>query len=166
MKKITLILAVVLFASCQKDKVGYVDNVKLIDGYKEKQAVDKKYESKQAMFAKKSDSIGQLYQAEAERLQDELTRLSERQRNEKIGEYTQRRDFVTRQLEQELQLIQAQGQEEMDTLIKKVRRTIKKYGKDNGYTYILSGGDGGSVLYGDEANDLTEEILLVLNKQE
>ena len=166
MKKITLILAIALFASCQKDKVGYVDNVKLIDGFKDKQAVDKKYEAKQAQFAKKSDSIGQIYQAEAERLQAELARLSERQRNEKIGEYTQRRDFVTRQLEQELQLIQAQGQEEMDTLIQKVRKTIKKYGEDNGYTYILSGGEGGSVLYGAEVNNLTEELLKVLNKEE
>ena len=166
MKKIGLILAVVLLAACQKDKMAYVVNVKLFEDLNEKKAVDKKFEGKQTQFAKKRDSIGSLYQIEGERLQAELARLSQKEQNQRIEDYTKRRELVSRQLEQELQLIQAQGREEMDSLISKVRKTIKQYGEDNGYTYILSGGEGGSVLYGQEAMDITEEILAVLNKEE
>lgn len=165
MKKVALIFAVILFASCQKEKIAYVDNVKLFEGINEKEALDKKYETKQAQFTKKSDSIAQLYQFEAQRLQGELQRLSQKEQNEKIEEYTKRRDLISRQLEQELQLIQAQGKEEMDSLVQKVRRKIEKYGVDNGYSYILSGGEGGSVLYGKEAMDITEQVLEVINQE-
>ena len=51
--------------------------------------------------------------------------------------------------------MQTMGQVEMDSLVNKVKREIKAYGKANGYTYILGGGDGGGVLYGTEGQDLT-----------
>ena len=51
----------------------------------------------------------------------------------------------------------------MDSLVKKVKKEIRAYGKANGYTYILGGGEGGSVLYGEEANNLTDVILKILN---
>jgi outer membrane protein len=51
----------------------------------------------------------------------------------------------------------------MDSLVKKVKKEIKAYGEANGYTYILGGGDGGSVIYGDETNDVTDAILKILN---
>ena len=47
--------------------------------------------------------------------------------------------------------------------VKKVKKEIRAYGKDNGYTYILGGGEGGSVIYGDEAKDVTDAILKILN---
>jgi len=51
----------------------------------------------------------------------------------------------------------------MDSLVSKVKREVKAYGKANGFSYVLGGGDGGSVLYGTDANDLTEDILKILN---
>ena len=59
--------------------------------------------------------------------------------------------------------MQQTGQAEMDSLVRKVKKEIRAYGKANGYTYILGGGEGGSVIYGDEANDLTDAILKILN---
>jgi len=67
------------------------------------------------------------------------------------------------QLQQEEQLLQLEGQTEMDSIVNKVKKEIKAFGKSNAYTYILGGGDGGSVLYGTEANDLTNEITKILN---
>ena len=50
-------------------------------------------------------------------------------------------------------------------LVKKVKKEVVAFGKANGYTYILGGGDGGSVLYGTDANDVTDEILKILNEK-
>ena len=52
----------------------------------------------------------------------------------------------------------------MDSVITQVRKTIREYGEANGYRYILTGGEGGSVLYGDKADDITSEILQILNE--
>ena len=90
--------------------------------------------------------------------------MSQTKAQEEYGMLQQRGQFMGQQLQQEEQQIQLEGQAEMDSLISKVKKEINGYGKSNGYTYILSGGDGGSVLYGAETKDLTQEILKILNE--
>ena len=51
----------------------------------------------------------------------------------------------------------------MDSLVSKVKKEIKAYGKSNGYSFILTGGDGGSVLYGTEGHNVTDAIVKILN---
>lgn len=75
----------------------------------------------------------------------------------------QRGQQIGQQLQMEDQQLQAEGQTQMDSVVSKVKEEIRSYGKANGYTYILGGGDGGSVLYGTDANDLTNEIVKLLN---
>ena len=89
--------------------------------------------------------------------------MSQAKAQEEYGIMQQRGQFIGQQLQQEDQLLQAAGQTEMDSIVSKVKKEIKAYGKANGYTYILGGGDGGSVLYGTEVNDLTDEIVKILN---
>ncbi|MBT8181393.1 MAG: OmpH family outer membrane protein, partial [Eudoraea sp.] len=82
---------------------------------------------------------------------------------EEYGLLQQRGQFIGQQLQQEEQQMQSEGQTEMDSLISRVKKEISGYGKSNGYTYILSGGEGGSVLYGTDTKDLTQDILKILN---
>lgn len=89
--------------------------------------------------------------------------MSQKNAQEEYSQLQQRGQFVGQQLQQEEQQLQQNSQAEMDTLVKKVKKEIREYGKANGYTYILGGGDGGSVLYGEEAKDLTDVILTILN---
>ena len=89
--------------------------------------------------------------------------MSQKNAQEEYAQLQQRGQQIGQQLQQEEQQLQQKGQAEMDTLVRKVKKEIRAYGKANGYTYILGGGDGGSVIYGDDAKDLTNEILKILN---
>ena len=53
----------------------------------------------------------------------------------------------------------------MDSLLSKVKKTIKEYGKDKGYSFILGANDGGSVLYGKDNKDITEDVVKYLNSK-
>ena len=161
MKKIVLVITVLVLASCQQDKIGYVDNLKMMEGYQEKIDVETKFNEKRDALAKKSDSISQAFKLEYQALQ--AKRLSQTKAQEELGLLQQRSQFIGQQLQQEQQQLQQTGQTELDSVVSKVRKQIKEYGKANGYTYILTGGDGGSVLYGDEAKDVTTEVLKILN---
>ena len=161
MKKLVFVITVLLMVSCQQDKIGYVDNVKLLEGYQEKVDVETKFNEKRDALAKKSDSISQAFQIEYQALQ--AKRLSQSKAQEELGLLQQRSQFIGQQLQQEQQTLQQNGQTELDSVVSKMKKEIKAYGKANGYTYILGGGDGGSVLYGDETKDLTSEILKILN---
>lgn len=165
MKKSILILTALLMAACQQDKIGFVDNTKLLEGYQEKIEVQSKYDTKNEAFNKKRDSIVQAIGLEEQTLKNKLNSMSQKKANEEIALLQQKSNFIGQQLQQEFQGLQKSGQTELDSLVNKVKREIKAYGKANGYTYILGGGDGGSVLYGDTGKDLTEEILKVLNEK-
>ena len=163
MKKLIGVLVVLVMASCQQDKIGYVDNVKLMNDYQEKIDVEAKFKTKLETLGKKKDSISQSFQLEAQAFQMKAQKLSQQKAQEEYSIIQQKGQFIGQQLQQEEQQLQAAGQAEMDSIVSKVKKEIKSFGKSNGYTYILGGGDGGSVLYGTDANDLTPQIIKILN---
>lgn len=165
MKNLSMLLLFLALVSCTQDKIGFVDNVKLMDSSTEKNDIENKYRSKSEALNKKRDSISQAFQLEAQSLQAKIETMSQKKAQEEYDLLQQRGQFIGQQLQQEEQLLQQQGQAEMDSLVNKVKDIIKKYGKDNGYTYILGGGDGGSVLYGSDQKDLTADILKIVNEQ-
>ncbi len=163
MKKLVLAVVVLLMVSCQQEKIGYVDNVKLMDDYQEKIDIEAKYKTKLEAFGKKKDSISQAFQIEAQAFQMKAQKMSQTKAQEEYAVIQQKGQFMGQQLQQEEQQLQLEGQTEMDSLVNKVKKEIKAFGKTNAYTYILGGGDGGSVLYGTDANDLTAQITKILN---
>jgi outer membrane protein len=150
--------------SCQQEKIGFVDNVKLMDGYQKKKDVEAAYQIKSEAFTRKRDSISQVFQMEAQDLQNKSEGMSQSKAQEAFTELQQKGQMVGQQLQQEEQQLQRMGQLKMDSVVQEVRKTIKEYGKSNGYSFILTGGEGGSVLFGKEAADVTEAVLKVLNE--
>ncbi|WP_297696196.1 OmpH family outer membrane protein [uncultured Eudoraea sp.] len=163
MKKIVLAMFLISAVACEQNKIGFVDNVKLMDGYQEKIDIESRYKVKAEVLNKKRDSISQAFQLEAQAFQTKAQSMAQDKAQEEYGLLQQRGQFIGQQLQQEEQQMQSEGQTEMDSLISRVKREISGYGKSNGYTYILSGGEGGSVLYGADTKDLTQDILEILN---
>jgi len=163
MKKVMYTIFMLAIVSCQQDKIGFVDNVKLMEGYQEKIDVENKFKAKAEMMNKKRDSISQSFQLEYQALQTKAQNWSQKKQQEELGLLQQKSQFLGQQIQQEEQQLQTQGQTEMDSVVSKVKKEIQSFGKANGYTYILGGGEGGSVLYGMEAKDLTTEVLKILN---
>lgn len=163
MKYSILFLFVFVLISCSEQKIGYVDNVKLMDGYQEKIDVEEKYQNKLETLNRKRDSISQAFQLEAQEFQSRAEIMVASKAQKEYDILQQRGQFMGQQLQQEEQILSQQGQLEMDSVVQKVKREIKAFGKSNKYTYILGGGEGGSVLYGQESDDLTEQVLKILN---
>jgi len=164
MKNLVLAAMVLLVISCQEQqKIGYVDNVKMMEDYQEKKDFDGRYEVRNAAFTKKKDSISQAFQMEMQSFQIKAQKMRESKAQEEYAGMQQRAQQVGQMLQQEEQALMTAAQVELDTMVNMVKREIKTYGKANNYTYILGGGDGGSVLYGTDVNNLTEEIVKTLN---
>jgi outer membrane protein len=163
MKKLVLAVVVLVMVSCQQEKIGYVDNVKLMNDYQEKIDVEARFNTRLEALNKKKDSISQAFQIEAQAFQLKAQKLSQKNAQEEYSLIQQKGQFIGQQLQQEEQQLQLEGRTEMDSLVGKVKKEIKTFGKSKGYTYILGGGDGGSVLYGTDANDLTTQITKILN---
>ena len=158
-------MVLIAAVACEQNKIAFVDNVKLMDGYQEKIDVETRYKVKAEALNKKRDSISQAFQLEAQAFQAKAQTMAQDKAQEEYGLLQQRGQFIGQQLQQEEQQMQSEGQIEMDSLISKVKSEITIYGQNNGYTYILSGGEGGSVLYGNDSEDVTQDILKILNEK-
>jgi outer membrane protein len=163
MKKVILGLAVLTMAACQQEKIGYVDNVKLMNDYQEKIDIESTFKLKADALTKRRDSISQVFQNEAQAFQTKAQSMPQQKAQDEYAAFQQKGQFIGQQLQQEDQQLQAEGQVQMDSVISNVKKEIEAYGKANGYSYILGGGEGGSVLYGTDVNNLTEAVVKILN---
>lgn len=161
-----LFFAVLVFTSCQQQKIGFIDNGKVINEYQEKKDIEEKYKVKDAAFKKRTDSIGLAFQQEAQAFQAKANKMSQKKAQEAYEGLMQKQQMLQQQIQMEQQQITQAFQAEIDSTIVKVKNFVKNYGKTNDFTYILGTSDAAaSVLYGTEDNDLSQTIIDALNDQ-
>ena len=165
MKNIIIVLiATLTFASCQQSqKIGFVDNGKVINEYQEKIDIQGKLQAKIKVYEQRRDSIRQAFQLEINDAELKSRKMSQDDL-QKLSQELQQKDQAIAQRDQfEQQQIAQESQAQNDSLIKKVKIFVKGYGTKNGYDFILGSNEAGSVMYGKSENDLTQTILDALN---
>ncbi|MFD0990534.1 OmpH family outer membrane protein [Mariniflexile jejuense] len=168
MKNIFYVAAVAFaLTACQNEsKIGFVDNGIVINDYQEKKDVETKFQAKEEAFRKKADSVGKEFQLEVQETQLTAQKAGQAKAQELMGGLQQKQQLLQQKMQMEQQQLQQEFQTEIDSVISKVKKHVKAYGKKNGYTYILGTSEGAAtVMYGTEKNDLTKIILEELNKE-
>jgi len=155
---------ILTLASCQQQKIGYMDNGKVVNEYQEKKDIEEKYKGKDEAFKKRADSIGKAFQLEVQKYNVERSKMSKSNIQAKEQELGQKQQILQQQMQFEQQQLQQAFQTEIDSVIGRVKTFVKDYGKTNGYNYIFGTSESApSVLYGSEENDLSQLILEALN---
>lgn len=165
MKKIVLSLSILIgAASCQEQqKIGFVDNGDVIEAYQMKIDIEKKFEDQNNDFTKRRDSIAQIYQMEMQSIQQRLSQMSPQKQQEESQAFSQKWQPVQQQMQMQQQQMEQMFSTEMDSVISKMNAFVEDYGKKNGYTFILGKNQAGSVMYGKDANDITEAVTEAIN---
>ena len=172
MKKIVVIIALAItIVSCNKPaaevkevKTAYIDTSVLMKEYTGTKDLDAKYKAK-------GEEKGRQLQAEIDRFKQEAQSFqAQAQANgqawaQQKGAELQKREQQLAQAQQALsQQLQQEGGTEMDSVVSNVKKTIKAYGKEKGYSYIYGTGDSNaSILYAEDKFDITKDILKILN---
>lgn len=161
MKKLILgLIVLVIFASCQKQKIGYVDNGKVINDIQEKVDIESKYKALTESFKLRADSIGKVYQSQYQVLQAKASGMSKSKRNEAEQMFQAKAQQYQQMMQAEQQKLQTAYQTDIDSVISKMKVTVKDYGKTNGYKFIFGTNEStGSVLFGDEGSDLSDLMI-------
>ncbi len=158
------VFAILIFASCQQtEKIGYVDNSKLINEYQEKKDIEEKLKVKVTAFQKRTDSLRKVFRLDVNEAEIKAKGMSQANIQKLSQELQQREQVLSKRLQFEQQQIAQESQTQNDSLIKKIKDFVKDYGTKNGYSYILGSNEGGSVMFGKEESDLTQTLLDLLN---
>lgn len=166
-KLIVLAVAALGLYSCQQPaKIGFVDNTELVNEYQEKKDLEELMKGKIEKFQKKNDSIGRSFQMEVKDAQIKAAKMSKTKQDALMTQLQQKQGMLQQQYQMEEKAISSESQTLNDSLLSTVKKFVEDYGKKNGYDYILGKNEYiGTVYYGKEDNDITKEILELLNKE-
>jgi outer membrane protein len=139
-------------------KIGYVNVGAVLDGYQRtkesEQALEQKVQKKQAELEARA--------AELKKMRESLELLSAQAREAKAKELEEKSD--------EFQRLKTRSQRDLvrernvagKSLLDEIGAVITDYAKTNGFAVML---DQRSLVYGQEAYDVTDEVLKLLNER-
>lgn len=163
-KLVGLFSVALILASCQEQqKIAFVNNGEVINAYTEKIEIEARYEKIDADFQKRTDSIGKAFQTEAQDFQTQAAKMSQQEQQEQYQVLGQKQQRLQQQIQQEQQQLGQKFNVEIDSAMSHVKQFVNDYGKENGYTFILGKNEAGSVMFGEEAKDISNEIIEALN---
>lgn len=166
MKKVILgLMVLVAAASCQEQqKIAFINNGEVINDYQMKIDIEDKFKVQNDNFSKRRDSIAMVYQMEMQSVQQRLAKLSPQKQQQESQAFSQKWQPVQQQMQMQQQQMEQMFNVEMDSVISKMNTFVEDYGKKNGYSFILGKNQAGSVVYGIEANDITEVVTKAINE--
>lgn len=138
-------------------KIGYVNNSFIYDGFKLKKELETKYNNVQLARQNLLDSIK--FKIQYISLKGKL--ISE---NDRIIINDLQRSYLTKEKEfnRDNQLT---ADEYSNQIWKQINQFISDYGKENNFDYILGATGQGNIMYSDEKNDISKDVLNYINNK-
>jgi len=161
MRKVLLFVALGLtIMSCDKPaeaakneaKTAYVDSAKLVDEATEAKDIEAKYKG----LGEKLEQEIAKFQSDRDAFQKEAQVKGMQWAQQNASTLQQRQQMISMQQ----QKLREESNTEMDSMISAMKKLIKGYGKEHGYAYIY---EASAVLYTDEKNDITKDIIKLVN---
>jgi outer membrane protein len=170
MKKSLVIIAIAFsIISCNKTaevastKTAYVDTSKLMTEYTEAKDIEAKYKAKSEEMGRELEAEIAKFKAEAASFQKDAQMNGQAWAQQKGAELQKREQQLQYAQQSIAQQLQQESGVEIDSVVSEVKKFIKSYGKEKGYSYIYGTGDAASVLYAEEKYDITKEMIKLLN---
>lgn len=168
-KSIVIIALAISFVACQQSaevkevKTAYVDTSKLLEEYTEAKDIQAKYKSKSEEMGRELEVEIKRFKADAEYFQKNAQANGQAWAQQNGAALQQREQKIQYAQQGMVQQLQQEMAVEMDTLVSSVKKHIKTYGKEKGYSYIYGTGEAATVLYAEDKFDITKEIVKQLN---
>jgi len=150
----------------QTNNIVYIDSSKLLNQYEESKDLEAKYKIKSEQMGKELDKQLSKFRAEVAYFEKNAQSKGMQWAQQKGTELQEREQKLAYTQQAMMQQLQDESGKEMDSLVKQIKDFIKEYGKTKDYDYILSTSEGAStVLYSKEGQDITDEIIQLLNNK-
>ena len=164
MKKLLLVAFVILFTSCNQTKIAYINVEDLMKGYDATKALEEKLKAKQEEMTKELDSIGVPFQLKVQEYYQNANKMSAQKRAETEQALQQEQQILQARQQQAGQVLQQENQTLSEALTKKVDSFVADYAKAKGIQLVFGTSGNGTVMYGDDNLNVTNDILDILNE--
>ncbi len=139
-------------------KIAYIDLSKVFEKFEFKNELEKKLVKTRELRKEKLDSLEFELNVMSKQLQSENSKDSE-----KIGLFQAKRDYYfqkKQEFEEDNSALVAQYDAQ---ILKQLTQYVTDFGKEYEYTYIFGADGNGTIMYGKEKNNITEEVITYIN---
>ncbi len=147
-------------------KLGFIDSERIFSEFHGTKEAQTEFNNQVAQWQKELDGRKQ----ELQKLQDDydsqsliMSDVARRQREEEIAKKRSDLDAFVQDIWGPTGKLAQRNQELTQPIVDKIREVVSKIGKDEGFSIIFDATDG-NVVYGDDALDLTDRVLEILNE--
>ena len=164
MKNLILVAFVILFTSCNQTKIAYINVEDLMKDYEATKALEEKLKARQEEMTKELDSIGAPFQLKVQDYYQNANKMSAQKRAETEQALQQEQQILQARQQQAGQVLQMENQTLSEDLTKKVDSFVADYAKSKGIQLVLGTSGNGTVMYGDDKLNVTQDILDIFTK--
>lgn len=159
------VLVLSYFHFRKEQKLAYVDNMKMVQGYEGTKKVRAEFEQKTKTWQMNIDTLAKELEESVKKYGRESSAMSEKERKltEELLNNKQQQFLQYREATQ--QKIQEEEKKFTEGLLAEINGFVKEYGEKNGYRILLGATVSGNIVYADKSLDITEEILKGLNER-
>ncbi len=155
--------AVAAWSHFKPRRIAYVRSAVLLEKYAGMREVEGLYQRKVDQWKTKIDTLERSYQQSVQTYNEQYPRLTgaEKQQRERTLQQAQQR------LDQYAQNVEKEALETREKMMQgamnQINAYVKEYARRDGIDIVLGVTLSGNILYGSEASDITDEILVGLN---
>ncbi|KAB2859616.1 MAG: OmpH family outer membrane protein [Flavobacteriales bacterium] len=144
-------------------KIAYVRSQDLVYAYTGMKEMQLKFQDQSKTWEANLDTLKMDFQRAVAQYQNDAAKLTAQERLTRENMLDMQQKNVYKYAES----IAAKSKEEEEKMLggvlNQVNSFVEKYGKKNGYDLILGTTSSGSILYGEEAIDITQELIEEIN---
>lgn len=152
-------LAAYLFLAPRGPKVAYVDNIALFNGFQFKKERQAEYEKQKSHFQGQLDTLRMAHLGIEQALEQNPGNV---ELQKKQAYSLQNYQLTDRYFAQKLDSIDGVFNQEVWD---KINAYLTEYGKDKHYDMVIGATGTGTLMYGSETYDITDEVLTYINEK-
>lgn len=165
MKKLLVVVFALVISSCTQTKLAYIDLDTVMSEYNEMTALGEELALKQQEMTGELETMQISFQKKVEEYYNNVAKMSAAKKAETEQSLQQEGQMIQGRQQQISQLLQQENLERSEVLIKKMDSIVAEYSKSKGLNLVFGTQGQGTVMYGDEKLDITQNIIEILNTE-
>lgn len=155
---------VAISKSARTVRIGYVKTGELMNNYQGFKDAQEMLQGKHRQWKANTDTLEAQFASALGEYNNRLSSLSKEEQQKQERLLAMQEQQKNNYMEGVRQRAQQEQQVAIDSVITKVNSFVKEFAKSNGYDFIFGTTNDGSLLYGNEADDLTALLTEEINK--
>ncbi len=145
-------------------KIAYVRSDELLSKYQGMIQAREAFKVKADSWQTRIDTLKNEFESAMKAYEASMPELNKREREDEENKLRRQQEDLVRYTEAISQQAEEEDAKMTQGVLNQVNSLIEMYGKSNGYDIIFGANGSGNIVYGVEAVDITNEVLIALNR--